>query len=45
MPCIPMKHAVEQKFESYPDHIKPKMESLRKLIYELGCCFREPVRG
>ena len=29
-----MKNIVKQKFNSYPKHIKPKMESLRNLIYE-----------
>ena len=31
-----MKDIVKQKFNSYPEHIKPKMESLRKLIYEVA---------
>lgn len=31
-----MENIVRQKFESYPDHIKPKMESLRNLIYEVA---------
>lgn len=31
-----MKEKVEQKFNSYPQHIKPKMESLRDLIYEVA---------
>lgn len=29
-----MENKVKQKFSSYPDRIKPKMESLRDLIYE-----------
>ncbi len=29
-----MKNIVKQKFNSYPQHIKPKMENLRNLIYE-----------
>jgi hypothetical protein len=33
---MPMKNTVKQKFNSYPNHIKPKMESLRKLIYEVA---------
>lgn len=31
-----MKNAVKQKFNSYPNHIKPKMQSLRNLIYEVA---------
>lgn len=31
-----MEKTVKQKFNSYPDHIKPKMESLRSLIYEVA---------
>jgi hypothetical protein len=31
-----MENKVQQKFSSYPDHIKPKMESLRDLIYEVA---------
>lgn len=31
-----MKNIVKQKFNSYPKHIKPKMENLRKLIYEVA---------
>lgn len=31
-----MENTVEQKFNSYPNHIKPKMESLRNLIYEVA---------
>lgn len=31
-----MTGAVKQKFDSYPDHIKPKMERLRNLIYEVA---------
>lgn len=31
-----MKDNVQQKFDSYPNHIKPKMESLRDLIYEVA---------
>lgn len=31
-----MKENVQQKFDSYPNHIKPKMESLRDLIYEVA---------
>jgi Domain of unknown function (DU1801) len=31
-----MKNAVKQKFNSYPKHIKPKMESLRNLIYKVA---------
>lgn len=31
-----MEKGVKQKFDSYPDHIKPKMESLRDLIYEVA---------
>jgi hypothetical protein len=33
---MPMKNFVKQKFTSYPKHIKPKMESLRNLIYEVA---------
>lgn len=29
-----MNESVKQKFRSYPDHIRPQMEQLRKLIYE-----------
>ena len=29
-----MNNIVKQKFNSYPKHIRPKMESLRNLIYE-----------
>lgn len=31
-----MKNEVNQKFNSYPDDIKPKMENLRNLIYEVA---------
>ena len=31
-----MKNIVRQKFNSYPNHIKPKMENLRSLIYEVA---------
>lgn len=31
-----MENVVAQKFDSYPDHVKPKMDSLRKLIYEVA---------
>ncbi|NGP89919.1 DUF1801 domain-containing protein [Fodinibius halophilus] len=31
-----MESEVKQKFSSYPDHIKPKMEALRKLILEVA---------
>jgi hypothetical protein len=31
-----MKNIIEEKFNSYPDQIKPKMESLRNLIYEVA---------
>ena len=31
-----MKNIVKQKFNSYPKHIKPKMESLRNLIFEVA---------
>ncbi|SMO86807.1 DUF1801 domain-containing protein [Gracilimonas mengyeensis] len=31
-----MSPSVQQKFDSYPDHIKPKMEQLRELIYEVA---------
>lgn len=31
-----MEPAVQQKFETYPDHIRPKMERLRRLIYEVA---------
>lgn len=29
-----MENGVQQKFNSYPDHIKPMMNDLRDLIYE-----------
>ncbi len=31
-----MENDVEQKFSSYPDRIKPKMQSLRNLIYQVA---------
>lgn len=31
-----MQNKVKQKFESYPDHIKPIMIDLRTLIYEVA---------
>lgn len=31
-----MEDAVKQKFDLYPNHIKPKMVSLRNLIYEVA---------
>ncbi len=31
-----MENKVKQKFNSYPDHIKTKMEKLRDLIYEVA---------
>ncbi|MDX1641953.1 MAG: DUF1801 domain-containing protein [Balneolaceae bacterium] len=31
-----MKRTVKEKFNSYPDHIKPKMESLRQLILKVA---------
>ena len=31
-----MEKTVKQKFNSYPDHIKPRMESLRNLIYKVA---------
>ena len=31
-----MKNIVKQKFKSYPDHIRPKMESFRNLIYKVA---------
>ncbi len=31
-----MENVVKQRFNSYPDHIRPKMESLRNLIYEVA---------
>lgn len=31
-----MENKVKQKFESYPEEIKPKMEDLRELIYEVA---------
>ena len=33
---MPMESKVKQKFNSYPDQIKPKMENLRDLIYEVA---------
>ena len=36
-----MDHAVEQKFSSYPEHVRPKMESLRHLIYEVAKATKE----
>lgn len=31
-----MKDIVKHKFNTYPNHIRPKMESLRNLIYEVA---------
>ena len=31
-----MEEAVKHKFEQYPDHVRPKMEKLRSLIYEVA---------
>lgn len=31
-----MEDSVKSKFDSYPSHIKPKMEELRDLIYEVA---------
>ncbi|HCD52141.1 MAG TPA: hypothetical protein DEQ34_06830 [Balneolaceae bacterium] len=31
-----MDDAVKQKFDHYPDHIRPKMEAIRSLIYEVA---------
>lgn len=31
-----MEPSVQQKFDAYPDHIKPKMEKLRALIYQVA---------
>ena len=31
-----MKNVVKQKFNTYPGHVRPKMESLRNLIYEVA---------
>ncbi len=31
-----MKNIIKQKFDNYPDHIRPKMESLRELIYDVA---------
>lgn len=31
-----MEKSVKEKFDSYPNHIKPKMKSLRNLIYEVA---------
>ncbi|MEQ9309821.1 MAG: DUF1801 domain-containing protein [Balneolaceae bacterium] len=31
-----MNPAVKNKFDAYPDHIKPKMNALRELIYEVA---------
>lgn len=31
-----MEPSVKDKFDSYPDHIKPKMNALRKLIYQVA---------
>lgn len=31
-----MNVSVKEKFNSYPDHIKPMMEELRELIYEVA---------
>tara|TARA_R110000868_G_scaffold408293_3_gene690962 strand:+ start:30318 stop:30713 length:396 start_codon:yes stop_codon:yes gene_type:complete len=31
-----MEPSVKEKFDSYPDHIKPKMNDLRNLIYQVA---------
>lgn len=31
-----MEPSVKDKFDSYPDHIKPKMNALRTLIYQVA---------
>jgi len=31
-----MKKVIQQKFDTYPKHIKPKMGSLRNLIFEVA---------
>lgn len=31
-----MNETVKEKFESYPEHIRPKMDRLRELIYEVA---------
>ncbi len=31
-----MESSVKEKFDAYPDHIKPKMEELRALIYHVA---------
>lgn len=31
-----MKNPITQKFESYPTHIKPKMQILRGLMFEVA---------
>ncbi|MTI87528.1 MAG: DUF1801 domain-containing protein [Balneolaceae bacterium] len=31
-----MEMDVQQKYDAYPDHIRPKMQSLRNLIYEVA---------
>lgn len=31
-----MNPQVRQKFEAYPEHVKPKMKNLRNLIYEVA---------
>ena len=31
-----MEEAVKHKFDQYPDHVRPKMEQLRALIYEVA---------
>lgn len=31
-----MAKSVQEKFDSYPNHIKPKMKRLRNLIYEVA---------
>ena len=31
-----MEPSVKEKFDSYPDHIKPKMNALRSLIYQVA---------
>ena len=31
-----MEKAVKHKFDAYPDHIRPRMEKLRDLIYEVA---------